>query len=728
MRCFGLIARLAGALCLGLAGVFVSGHVQAEAVCDAAWRAQAEQRAVQALTMSQDYWADNRVALWRLLTLGEGYPKRIGGGRSYSYPPLLILPTAFPDDPEVARIGFYIHSDQLDAAMAAIEALTKIPEPAQSDIATERLLVRSELLFAGVLWSTGWEGYNPVSRIGVRAQKWMALLNAHFLSLPESILNHDIVVNDAYWRAAGDFRWFLRSDESTGWLRNEFADDWWLQQPRGSIDALGGVAEAMRESDLLDWLQAMEETRGLSRLNWVSYLSPRFDDVHYANAFAHLRSKSTSLAWKIAVSQWWAPAFQHDPDVAGDIGAIQQTIADLEQRLETCSLTAAEQYALGPLRHHAMRFRVLLDQTAAGDLAWHDRIPQDEIAKSDDRTKREIARFALAVGRPDLARSIEATRSPGATDDTYGGNLWETMRIRAVTATDLDSFVAADPAPAALNLLPVRLLAELIEYPGLQPGTRAAIARLAWIRAYLLDDQPVLKRITPLLGSTSPPLKPLVDAYQSAWTEAGQRHAALVLLLKTPAMQLVLPDLYGGLSRMELGADENGREALFTPDHHNRNDGNWWCRLDVPSLISKRNSRFYDQASGLDPNYGWTPEGRMELPRAVRTTLRRYRDQALRDHPVMRQIDWTELNRLAELAKAPDFLTREALDWAESSWWDRTFNSDRVAEALALSVQVTRWSCDRDGPNGKASNAAYRALHRLFPDSEAAKNTPYWYN
>jgi hypothetical protein len=674
--------------------------------------------------MTLDPSAGDRVALWRLLTLGEGYPARIGSRQTYySYPPDLILPEAFPNDPEVARIGALIRGNQLDAAVTAIEALTQIPDPARSDIATERRLVRSELLFAGVLWAYGWAGYDSVAATGERAQKSMALLNAHFMSLPESILNHDIVVNDAYWRAVDDLNWFLRSDRSDGWIRNEFSDDWWLQGSSGSIDALRGAADATRESELLDWLQAMEETSGLSRFNWVSYLSPRFDDVHYSNAFAHLRKKSTNLAWQIAVSQWWAPAFQHDLDVARDIGEIRQTVADLEQRLATCNLTPAEQFALGPLRHHEIRFRVLLDQTATGDLAWRDRVSTDEVSRADDRTKRQIARFALATGRTDLARSTEAARSPDAKDDIYGSD-WMTVQIRAVTAPDLDAFLAADPDPAALNLLPIRLLAELIEHPGFKPGLRAAVARMGWTRAYLLDDQSVLRRITPLLASTNPALKPLVDAYQSAWTETGQRRAALILLVKTPAMQLILPDW----SPTRFVSDDDEREALFKADHWNRNDGNWWCRPDVLSLISKRNGRLYDRAAGLDPAYGWSPEGRMELPQAVRSTLHRYRDQALRDHPVMSRIDWDELNRLAELPKAPVFLTQEAIDWAEESWWDRTFHGDAVADALALSVQATRWGCNRDGPNGKVSNAAYRALHRFFPESEAAKNTPYWYN
>jgi hypothetical protein len=72
-------------------------------------------------------------------------------------------------------------------------------------------LVRSELLFAGCALELRLGGYDSVAADGERAQKWMALLNAHFMSLPASILNHDIVVNDAYWRCRRRSHWFLRS-------------------------------------------------------------------------------------------------------------------------------------------------------------------------------------------------------------------------------------------------------------------------------------------------------------------------------------------------------------------------------------------------------------------------------------------------------------------------------------------------------------------------------------
>jgi hypothetical protein len=724
MLTFKGIARFAGTLCLAWAGVLPPAHAaEPPAVCGAAWHSTAEQRAAWGLGMAQDYGAHGRVRLWRLITLGEDDPDRLIEPY-YGYPPHLILPDSFPDDPEVARIADLIHQNRLPEAVTAIEALTQIPDPAQSDIATERLLVRSELQFAGVLWADGWMGYDGVSEIGGRAQKWMALLDAHFMSLPSSILNHDLVVNAAYWRAAEDLRWFLRSDRSREWEDDEQADDWWLAEAKPGLPVVQGVALATRESELMDWLQSMEAVSSLGSSAWIAYLSQRFKRPDYANAFAHVvavadskaASSNTALAWQIAVSRWWAPNIGGRGTLPAE-GAFQRYAEELEQRAALCALSPAEQYALGPLRHNSLRQRALLYQGGWSSYADDRRVKPEEAATVDDATRREVMRFALAVNQPDLARTFNAAITPKGDDAVF------IPALRALAASDLDQFAAANPDPAALNLLPVRLLADLVERAGLRPDLRAAVARMAWVRAYMLQDDAMLKRITPLLAATNPPMKSLVDAYQASWTKAGQRHAALVLLLKAPGMQMVLWSDWA-LPRVRLWSekDEGWRDAQFKTDHQDPNDNNWWCRFDLYQRTSQMRQAFYNAPLGLDVDSAPLPWG---YPSG---DLDRYREQVLRDHPILKQIDWQELGALTKIANAPTYLSDAAVDWAESSWWDRTFHADAVAEALQLSIRATRWGCHRDGSNARASNRAYRTLHELFPDSDAAKNTPYWYN
>jgi hypothetical protein len=733
MFTFANFSRCFGTLCLIGAGVLASvlpafAEETEPAACDAAWHAMAEQRANQGLALEQGVGAENRVALWRLLVLGEEEPDRIGLMSDYHYTEGPFLPKSFTNDPEVTRILGLINAGNLDDAMAAIEALTRIPDPVNTDIATERLLVRSELLFAGVLWTTNWGWGESAGAVGTRAQKWMALLNAHFLSLPLSILNHDTVVNDAYWRASEDLRWFLRRDYARDWSYGQVVDDWWLPESARPSQRLAGVAEATRESQLLDWLQSMEGTVGLNDQPWIAYLSLRLGDKAYYNAYDRvvaMRDTVGTLPWRIAMVRRWAPIFERNGAHSGLIYWQQKDfLKKLEEREKICALTAAEQYALGPLRFHEARFRALNPQNPeSGLLAWRGDINPGEAATANDRTRREIARFALATGQPVIARYFQQARDPKASEVFY-----ETPALQALIASDLAGFAAANPDPSALNLLPVRVLAEFIEIPGLRADLRAAVARMTWVRAYVLNDTAILKRITPLVAETNAAMKPLLDVYQAAWTESGQRQAALALLLQTPGMQLVLPDeedLFGGVSRVRIWSDkpEDWQEALFKSDHRNPNDGNWWCRFDLDRQVSKMKANFYDRPLGLSRVAYWN----LSLP--MQASLAEYRDGVLREHAILKQVDYEELGRLAKVPSAPVYLAQAATEWAQSSWWwDRYFQGGEMAETLQLSIQTTRWGCHRDGSNGAVSNAAWRALHDLFPDSEAAKNTPYWYN
>jgi hypothetical protein len=704
------LSRCAGTLCLIWVGVLTPilpafAEETAAAVCDDAWHAKAEQRATEGLELEQGYQTKNRVLLWRWLVLGEGEPDPIAETESAFYRDGPFLPEHFPDDPEVARVLGLINDRNPDEAITAIEALTHIPDPANTDIATERLLVRSELLFAGVLWTTGWNSS--------KALKWMALLDAHFLSLPLSILNHDLTVNGAYWRAVDDLDWFGGGRLE---LQGQGVEDWWLPNTQASLGVAAGVAEAARESPLLDWLQTMA---GPSRPRpWIHYLALDLADSAFANAHDHATAaveQSGSLPWQIAGIGSWTPALRGNPG-AMRTSTAQSRLVELERRAKTCALTTAEQYALGPLRFHDARIRAV-DQ--AGYSGWDGAIDPAEAATASDSTRREIARFAIAMGQPKIGWQFQSARDPKAIADSYSG-----QPLQALAAPDLETFAASDPDSAALNLLPVRILAKLVEKRGLRPDLRAAVARMAWTRAYLLDDTETLKRITPLVGETNASLTPLLDAYQAAWTESGRRKAALALLLRAPGMQLALPDsedLFWGVDRFRpwLTRAEDLKDAVFKSDHMNPNDNNWWCPLNIDRQLSRMRYNFYDQPLALHADFSeW-----------LQRKLDAYRDQVLHQHAILSQIDYEELGRLAKMPSGSVYLAQAATEWARSSWWwDRYFQGDEMADALARSIQATRWGCRREGQNGAASNAAWRALHDLFPESAASKNSSYWYN
>jgi hypothetical protein len=76
---------------------------------------------------------------------------------------------------------------------------------------------------------------------------------------------------------------------------------------------------------------------------------------------------------------------------------------------------------------------------------------------------------------------------------------------------------------------------------------------------------------------------------------------------------------------------------------------------------------------------------------------------------------------MAALGAAPTYLAREAVKWAVGRPTDQD-----AAEALAHAVEGTRWGCTDDKTTA-ASRSAFQTLQRLFPKTEWARKTKYWY-
>ena len=80
-----------------------------------------------------------------------------------------------------------------------------------------------------------------------------------------------------------------------------------------------------------------------------------------------------------------------------------------------------------------------------------------------------------------------------------------------------------------------------------------------------------------------------------------------------------------------------------------------------------------------------------------------------------------ELQRLASLGPAPNYLSQQVTAWAQKAPSD-----PRLPEALHLAVKATRYGC-ADADTGKFSKAAFDLLHERYPKSPWAQKTKYWY-
>jgi hypothetical protein len=105
-------------------------------------------------------------------------------------------------------------------------------------------------------------------------------------------------------------------------------------------------------------------------------------------------------------------------------------------------------------------------------------------------------------------------------------------------------------------------------------------------------------------------------------------------------------------------------------------------------------------------------------------------DQIIAWHPLLKEIDFAELEALSKVDSGPRMLSEQAKAWADQAAWSwPLFNFDRyLPETLHLAVRSTRYGCRRASGHKEYSYGAFTRLHALYPDSEWARMTPYWFD
>ena len=237
---------------------------------------------------------------------------------------------------------------------------------------------------------------------------------------------------------------------------------------------------------------------------------------------------------------------------------------------------------------------------------------------------------------------------------------------------------------------PLGLLREAAASDVLPEHVRRQIALVVWTRAVILDDTETGKAIAPLAAKLAPELRTSLSAYLSAATKQNRQSVAIYTLLKFPGLKPYLDSSTGRLTPIA--------ERDIYRD-------NWWCEV---SLATGTDSDSSDVSEDGSETPGKT------IPPATPVTL----DFVTSDQAALAK---RERSQLISLGAAPNYLAREAIEWAK-----RDPNDPRVAEALHIAVTSTRYGCtDKESP--KWSKAAFDLLHKRFPQSIWAKKTPYWF-
>ena len=293
----------------------------------------------------------------------------------------------------------------------------------------------------------------------------------------------------------------------------------------------------------------------------------------------------------------------------------------------------------------------------------------------------------LAAERLMLASTLEeALRSAprhivAATDDVSSAA--PSAEIAPVRA-----FVA-DAEVLFSDRLPLSALVQASTSGTLPARLRQRVAGAALVRALLLGRDPEALEVAAALRDLAPSLRPDLDRFRSAASADDRQRAGLLLLLRTPGLR-------GRVQGVDDDMTLKMREPAKTFEHTFR--ANWWCTFDPATKPYISNdallSLVYDH-------------GNMPAPLFLSAGERAAMD--------------SERAALAALGTAPTYLAREAVKWAVA----RPSDQD-AAEALAHAVEGTRWGC-ADKTTSTASRAAFQTLHKLFPKSEWAAQTKYWY-
>jgi hypothetical protein len=231
-----------------------------------------------------------------------------------------------------------------------------------------------------------------------------------------------------------------------------------------------------------------------------------------------------------------------------------------------------------------------------------------------------------------------------------------------------------DGAAYLNSQMPLAVLEDAAENPALPANLRQAVAAAAWVRGVALEDEAAAKRMAKLLPE---------KVRKTAGESVG--YPATLAMLRAPGLR---PFLDQGVPR----------SASF--DDMDHLGENWWC------------GRWTDgsgQGSEGEPD-----TSQMKLP-ALGFLTAEQRKQAeaegARMNALPQGLVWVGQRVIAHVKAHPE-------------------DKDN-AETLAVVVQGTRWGCSRFDSKGTAQNAmskeAFEMLHRLYPKSEWAIKTKYYY-
>jgi hypothetical protein len=271
-------------------------------------------------------------------------------------------------------------------------------------------------------------------------------------------------------------------------------------------------------------------------------------------------------------------------------------------------------------------------------------------------------------------------------------------------------------SPRIFNFLPASKLRELGDNSMFSAEQRGLLKRAAWVRNFATGAKNSDKTTADMFAA-NPELLAARDAVTKEFPSLRSDRVLLLTILRNPRFGILLnsPDYIEPI--------ETKRDVFSALDDYDANDKNWWCPLEPDRQLGALRVEF-DNASDMDGVKDY--DGKALAPLLEDGAIAKVdaaRETELKQHPMVKAVNWREFARLAKAPSAPQLLARSAITWAKASK-----GNDGAPEALALAVRATRYGCRWHGSVKAYSKPAQELLKAKFATSTWAAQTPYWFD
>ncbi len=314
---------------------------------------------------------------------------------------------------------------------------------------------------------------------------------------------------------------------------------------------------------------------------------------------------------------------------------------------------------------------------------------------------------------PAYLSAMPPSMTPGVTDGfaSFMGLIAEDeAHWKAALATN--SQKTANPV---LNFLPTKTLWTLADDPMFSGDQKALLTRVAWTRGFARGGTTTAAD-TDKLYAANPKLKESADKIATEFPKLRPDRQRLLTVLRNPRLGILVnaPELWSAMENVDDWSD------VSSGDH---NDRNWWCPLETDRQLAGLRTDLKNSAGMIDSD-DYSYRGLASVyDQKLRDSLTPKMDGLLKQHPMIKVVNWKEIAALASMPSAPRLLSQSAIRWGKASKGD-----DGAPEALALAVKTTRYGCNWHGRHRAYSETAQQLLKAKFASTAWATQTPYWFD